>query len=101
MIGALTTLRKSFDQFGYILLYSAKNLIVFPQSLLSTNSGMRWVKRTLKPRVDGRLAASHYRHHPNPPTSDSDDRGAAHPTPPDAAKFIRRKRLFPIRIWKN
>jgi hypothetical protein len=28
----LTTLRKAFDQFGYLLLQSAKNLIAFPQS---------------------------------------------------------------------
>ena len=29
---SLTTLRKVFDQFGYFLLWSAKNLIDFPQS---------------------------------------------------------------------
>jgi hypothetical protein len=34
-VGRSTTLRKVFDQFGYTLLQSAKNLIDFPQSLLS------------------------------------------------------------------
>jgi hypothetical protein len=29
---SLTTLRKVFDQFGYFLLWSAKNLTDFPQS---------------------------------------------------------------------
>jgi hypothetical protein len=61
-VGRSTTLRKVFDQFGYILLQICQKPDRFSAEFIERHSILMWVNKTLTPRVGGGLAASH-RHH--------------------------------------